>query len=393
MNQTKKRLAIIKLAISVTDTETIQLQVLKLSLLKTDTKIQEILSVLEKQNYVQAQKLISAYIESPIKEVLQRASQNDFMLNKKDEDEKDNSFSLQEKIQDAKDKTIIEEFELFTVDSQKDLNQSQEIVNYDAYLDIDHSSIKDISIDTSEHDTSINIEEQHTDFEDMKLLTDKKQTDTIDNQIQEESQIPITSLFTNKEESTQIDVDIKLHTNREDNIYYESISDINEKLQNMHKRYPPKYCTNRNFLSVDTWLTKISNHNYSETEIEKMIVQVKELVQTDKSEAAQLLLATASTESKYAQFILARALYKGVILQQNLNESFKIIKQLALRNNYPEALCDLAQFYEYGIGTDKDKVKAMAFYKEAMNLGIQRAKDHYYRIEKKNKGIFSFFRK
>jgi len=42
MNQTQKRLNIIKLAISIGDNETIQLQMLKLAPLKTDRKIQEI---------------------------------------------------------------------------------------------------------------------------------------------------------------------------------------------------------------------------------------------------------------------------------------------------------------------------------------------------------------
>jgi len=48
MNQTQKRLNIIKLAISIGDNETIQLQMLKLAPLKTDRKIQEILQGLHR---------------------------------------------------------------------------------------------------------------------------------------------------------------------------------------------------------------------------------------------------------------------------------------------------------------------------------------------------------
>jgi len=78
MNQTKKRLAIIKLAISMTDTETIQLQVLKLGLLKTDSKMREILTLLNAHNYAQAQRLISNYIDSPQQTtVIQRTSQEE----------------------------------------------------------------------------------------------------------------------------------------------------------------------------------------------------------------------------------------------------------------------------------------------------------------------------
>ena len=58
MNQTKKRLSIINLAISITDLETIQLQILKLRLLMTDDKIQEIITALQDENYAHAQSLI-----------------------------------------------------------------------------------------------------------------------------------------------------------------------------------------------------------------------------------------------------------------------------------------------------------------------------------------------
>ncbi len=64
MNQTKKRLSIINFAISITDIETIQLQVLKLGMLKTDEKIQEIITAIQTENYAQAQRLIAVYIEA-----------------------------------------------------------------------------------------------------------------------------------------------------------------------------------------------------------------------------------------------------------------------------------------------------------------------------------------
>ena len=61
MNQTQKRLSIINLAISITDIETIQLQILKLGLLKTDTKIQEIIAVLQAENYAKAQFMVKTF--------------------------------------------------------------------------------------------------------------------------------------------------------------------------------------------------------------------------------------------------------------------------------------------------------------------------------------------
>jgi TPR repeat protein len=91
--------------------------------------------------------------------------------------------------------------------------------------------------------------------------------------------------------------------------------------------------------------------------------------------------------------MLARALYKGEILQKNLPESFTLINRLAMDDDYPEAICDLAQFYDKGIGIDKDKKKAEELYKEAMELGIKRAIGHYERVRKQNSGLFSAFAK
>ena len=62
-------------------------------------------------------------------------------------------------------------------------------------------------------------------------------------------------------------------------------------------------------------------------------------------------------------------------------------------DDYPEAICDLAQFYENGIGINKDKKKAEALYKDAVDLGIKRAISHYERIKKQNSGLFSAFKK
>jgi TPR repeat protein len=179
----------------------------------------------------------------------------------------------------------------------------------------------------------------------------------------------------------------------EKNRKYKAIPYIDQKFKNMHVQYPPVLETSESFDSVDAWLLQISNDGYSEEDIEAMIKKIDSLSVEHKEEAAQLLLATAATESKYAKFRLARTLYKGEILQKNLPESFTLINRLATNDDYPEAICDLAQFYEYGIGIDKDKKKAELLYEEAMNLGIKRAMDHYERIRKQNSGLFSFLKK
>jgi len=85
--------------------------------------------------------------------------------------------------------------------------------------------------------------------------------------------------------------------------------------------------------------------------------------------------------------MLARELYTGSVLTKNINESFTIMNTLA-NDDYPEALCDLGQFYENGIGTTADTMKAEGLYKEAVDLGIKRAKKHYNRLKKYNRGFF-----
>ena len=137
----------------------------------------------------------------------------------------------------------------------------------------------------------------------------------------------------------------------------------------------------------------IANSGYTEEEIETTFQTIDEIKNENSEEAALLLLASAATESKYAQFRLARALYKGDLLQQNVEEAFTLINRLAVNEDYPEAICDLGQFYEHGIGIDKDKNKALTLYEEAMQAGIQRAGSHVERLTKQNKGLFSFLKK
>ena len=118
MNQTQKRLSIIKLAISITDIETIQLQLLKLTPIKTDAKIQEILSLLQAGNYAQAQGLITDYIDSAPEEILQRTSQDG------------------KQVISDEDQAIIDEFNLFVTPKS---NSTQESIEIDIN---DYGSIK-----------------------------------------------------------------------------------------------------------------------------------------------------------------------------------------------------------------------------------------------------------
>jgi len=366
MTQTKKRLKIINLAISITDMETIQLQVLKLTPMKTDIKIQEIINELQVKNYAQTQLLIAKYIEMPNDEIIQRTIQEEKIQEKNIIDQLDLFVTPKEKPKESEEKI----FDFSTLDAELALldtpqEREKKSANFETLLNLDANDILAGNIDI-----------------DIKEPTATK----VDENSKEDN-----------EKSTDIKTDDKIKLKRYVEIipeHYESIPYIKQKFLNMQIQYPSVEASDENYPSVDAWLTQIQNDGYTPEDIDAMIGHITELIEEEKfEESAQLLLITGSTKSKFALFMLARALYKGEILQRNLQESFILIYRLALDDNYPEAVCDLAQFYEKGIGTEKDLKKAEELYKEAMALGIQRASTHYKRVQKKNRGLFSFLKK
>ena len=330
MNQTKKRLEIIRLAISITDIETIQLQMLKLGLLKTDAKVQEIIETIQLKNYAQAQSLIDNYLKTTTEDKSQMVS--------------------------SQDREKIDEFDLLLSKPQKE--ESKREIDFDELLNI---TAEDVLVNQSKTDISATPKETK--------LEEKI----------EEKEIESSHLNNDKEISSKV--------------HYKAISYIDQKFKNMCNRYPPTEPTTEHFPSVEAWLLKISKEGYNDEEVEEIINHITKLTQSDKkAEAAQQLLISGATEAPFAQFMLARERYRGVILQKNLPEAFTLINRLAI-NDYPEAICDLGQFYEHGIGVRTDIKKAKLLYKEAMELGIKRARRHYERVNRKNSNLFSFFKK
>jgi hypothetical protein len=435
MNQTKKRLNIINLAISITDIETIQLQILKLGPLRSDSKIQEIITMLQTENYAQAQTLITTYIEAPTEEILQRSLQED------------------EALQRQKDEEIIEEFDLFVEEPQKtektvheinDLNAfiesdeqptklSDEQVSYDSLLNVNADEIlpdnieldishmpknnlldNDLEISTEElsaeeiaEDTFFNKSEKNTNEEEEDTFFDNttENTETEDKKTEEESfEKEVTleeqdTLSDQPEENREDDTpkeELKNDTSTNEKrgkFQYKPISYITQKFGNMFNQYSPIEIQDKGFSSVDTLLNQISQKGYNDQDIEEKIEYIEKYSLDKKAEAAELLLLCAATESKYARFQLARALYKGEILVQNIPESFSLMNSLALNDGFPEAICDLGQFYEYGIGTEQKLDKAKLLYKEAMDLGIKRASTHCKRLNEPKLKLFSIFKK
>lgn len=405
MNQTQKRLSIINHAISITDAETIQLQVLKLGLLKTDEKIQEIIAMIQAENYGQAQGLITRYIEAPTENILQRTSQK------------------AQTIMAAEDQAIIDEFDLFITSGSQ--QKPQEIDINDFF--IDELPVKPKETNSVDFETLLNIDVDNVLTDNIKLKVSPPSKDTFfeyskarTKQPIDTSSIPKDTFFDTKEtveietvkkeitcektpteKTTIIENDsfikndpfkeIKPSLNMQEKIYpsqYKAIPYIAQKLISMKKQYPPIEKTYEKFDSVENLLRKISQEGYTEEDIEETLDTIKKLSEEkNESEAVQLLLICAATESKFAHFMLARELYKGALLTQNIPEAFTLMYSLAMED-YPESLCDLAQFYEHGVGIGKDNKKAEQFYKEAMDLGIKRAENHYIRLKKQNRGFF-----
>jgi hypothetical protein len=431
MNQTKKRLSIINLAISITDIETIQLQILQLGPLRTDEKIQEVITALKAENYAHAQGLITAYIETPTKIILQRTFQKEQEKRKVQDNNTIDEFNLFVKPENSSEIKSLDFDDMVTLSDEGEEEKTKEVqenIDFDSLLNIDTDDIlphniklktshpssnefwdkpekQDIQTDNIPRDTFFNTEEKLTKPIEEKL-TEELFSDNIDESTEEIieekaeedmggtheeiTEEPLEALQNEKEEwyeeedsenfggETKEELkELKPQKHNDEaetvNRKYKAIPYIDQKFKNMHVQYPPVQEALEIFPSVSAWLLKISNGEYSEEDIEAMIEKIDSLSTEHKEEASQLLLITAATESKYAQFRLARALYAGKILQKKPAEAFTIINRLATHDDYPEAICDLAQFYEYGIGIDKDKKRAELLYEEAMNAGIKRA--------------------
>ena len=452
MNQTKKRLSIIKIAISITDIETIQLQILKLGLLKTDEKIQNIISMLQAENYAQAQGLITTYIETATENVLQRSSQEKKHILTKEEQATIDEFQLfvtpeanEEKVkidindflsddlQIHTDKPIDKERKMEVIEKIEEIDMNDfltvaplsstkpvETSDFDSLLNIDVNDVLtnniDLNINYTEEDNFFALPPQESkminptsdipkdtffDMQDEEVSNEKSETmDTLSPTLMPNikvekteikiEEVPEEETFLSTQEKSPLQELSPSNTieKKKAVTHYKSIPYITQKLESMNKQYPTSHNNQEVFSTLTDLLTKISQEKYSEEEIEETLGQVKILMEEQQfSQGAQLLLVCAATESAFAQLILARELYKGVLLTQNIPQAFILLNTLAM-DDYPEALCDLGQFYENGIGTKKDKKRAEELYQHAMVSGIKRAKTHFERIKKQNKGFF-----
>ena len=178
----------------------------------------------------------------------------------------------------------------------------------------------------------------------------------------------------------------------EENQRYSPIPYVGQKFRNMIHQFPPVEEAEGIPREVEAMQKKIASEGYTEEEIEAFLRHYQQYKkQGKKGEAALVLLLAAATESQFAQFLLARELFKGEVIQEDHAEAFTQINTLA-DQNFPEAICDLAQFYEHGVGIGKDRQLALLLYEEAAEMGVARAARHYERL-KSSRGIKGLFGK
>ena len=174
---------------------------------------------------------------------------------------------------------------------------------------------------------------------------------------------------------------------REENTIYPPIPHIEEKFRRFFTLYPPIKESDVWVEVVIKFLKKISKESYTEQDVAAFLDEFDYFVKRgDIARASQVILLAGATDSKLAQFRLARELFSGKVMQRNIKASFEIIKRLA-EDFYPEAVCDLAQFYEYGLGVPKDKKVALKLYEKAFELGSVRASKHINRLKEASGGL------
>jgi len=446
-----KRLEIIKLSISVNDNDTIKLQSNYLKSLN-NLKLNEIVSLLESKNYRQALYLIKKFKEDnnlTLEESPVVSEEKEYVLNVDDmlkmspiakesiSQYKESSYSAddieafsknitarrEEAPQEITPEDVIElppeesedEKEPLTYakkeedkETKEALNQAIEDVNKDTPLDEISSVV-----------TKNNEKKKRTQvISSYKTLRSKfaKKDKTNDNEKKEKNESNgflnrVKNIKKNKEHkeakaetlaptqngnNENIKKDEKKSEQIEKNIkndIYPPIPHIEKKFRQAFVLYPPIKESEIWVEEVAKFLKYIANNSYTDNDLAKFMDEYQHyLDKGDIARASQFLLLAGSTDAKYPQFLLARELFKGKILRRNIKKSFDIMSKLA-NSGYPDAICDLGQFYEYGIGMPENKKTALKLYEKAFELGLQRATKHINRVKESQGGLFSALKK
>jgi len=274
--------------------------------------------------------------------------------------------NIEPEIQEQDIEPTLDKEALFDIDEKRDLVED---IEEDPEADLE-KPVEELSIEVAEK-----IVEAEVSLSSVKSVA---------------KEIDISQEHNVEEEEEALKIKRKEDYNKE-NRRYPPISYIDQKFRNMRHQFPQIEENEHGIIDeVKVLLKQVATLGYTENDIHDAIVFFQEKKsEGEMANAAQMLLLAAASESKYAQLLLARELFKGEVLKVDYPESFTQINRLA-EHDYPEAICDLAQLYEYGYGIKKDKKTAQLLYEEAAEMGVERAQKHVERLSGK-RGILSAF--
>ncbi|ADV46689.1 SEL1-like repeat protein [Nitratifractor salsuginis] len=409
MEEITKRFEIVRLAVQLGDVRTIEIQCDALRSLSLNEELDEIIELLESRNYRQALYEMKHYTEKVKDEFFeveapkaqspkgaQRASDR-AMAGLFDLEPVAETPSREERVLDVEDllrlsrenrkSTVKEYVPAPTFDLETEEVESEEKATETAAAPQQGSVVSE-----SESDIQVSQEENENVTEES---AESRQVEEPAPAEELSSEEPVASPIVERESEAQKVVEEKAASisssqtappGQAGEERYAPIPYIGQKFRNMIHQFPPVEEAERVPAVVEEMQKKIAREGYSESEIEAFLNHYRRYKEEGrKGEAALVLLLAAATESQFAQFLLARELFKGEIIEEDHAEAFTQINTLA-DQNFPEAICDLAQFYEHGVGIGKDRQLALLLYEEAAEMGVARAARHYQRL-KNSRGL------
>jgi hypothetical protein len=413
MDELIKRFEIIRLASLLGDQDTILIQCTYLLEISQDPHMRNIVSLLEARQYRQAAFEMTKYLDVFQKSFLDPKIES---LNQQQDSSKieralREAPSTKPPLENHKNNNIVEEedkevlkklIKMEEEDTTINLNDMKKLIDEEEKSRVrEYESIPEFPADEILEEFKQKLDEAkesrlEVEYQNFQKELEEEKKEEITLPLSEPESMKQKSLEEDEEilnSSIKIEEDTQTSTETKEKVIYQPLSYIDQKFNNMIYQYPPIEDDGTLPDIVKEMKDRLSIREYTEEDIEEFLDYYFKFKEEGKlEEAAKVLLLAASTESKYAKFLLARELFKGEVLKQNLAESFNMINSLA-DQNYAEAICDLGQFYEHGIAITKDKDMAKLLYKEAADLGLERAKKHYERLENSSKGVIGILNK
>ena len=410
-----KRLEIVKLAVEINDNDVVALQAVNLNSTNRQELV-EIATLLNKGNYKQALYLIKKYLEnsnidfdledgqkilniedmlkmSPIaketirefkrsgysKEDLEAFAKNIQVPPMQEYDKVDVDEYIQENVLQNSDKNLNEESNV-----NKDLQPSTQPTNtQEEEISKSEDSFKDIDSNTPLDEISKEVLKDDSKKKRTKVLSSYKTLRAKFGKKDKKEKVEEKKIESPKENRVKTEEEQTATEN-----IYPPIAHLTEKYREYFVLYPPVKESEIWLEDIALTINKLSNNSYTDKDIEKIYKEYEYYLNLGElAKAAQFLLLLAATDSTYARFILARELFKGKVLKRDIQKSYALMVELA-KKGYPNAICDLGQFYEYGIIVNEDKKRALKLYEKAFELGVNRATKHINRI-KENSNIFT----